>query len=104
MEIQSKITPAVIQAATAMLSPYAPELSPSGLVAALKAYNVKDTKKSEEKPFTRKEVAELLGLSVQTVNRMLNRGVLKRIHVSQRAVRISPQSVRELLEGGRNAD
>lgn len=102
MEIQSKITPAVIQAATAMLSPYVPEISPTGLVAALRAYNIKDTKTADEKPYTRQEVANLLGLSVQTINRMLNRGTLKRIHVGERAVRIDRKSVRAILEGGRH--
>ena len=102
MEIQSKITPAVIQAATAMLSPYVPEISPTGLVAALRAYNIKDTKTTDEKPYTRQEVANLLGLSVQTINRMLNRGTLKRIHVGERAVRIDRKSVRAILEGGRH--
>lgn len=99
MQIANKITPAVIQAATAMLSPYVPEISPTGLIAALKEYNVKESKAAEEKPYTRAEVANLLGLSTQTINRMLNRGTLKRIHVGQRAVRIAPKSVRAILEG-----
>lgn len=99
MQIANRITPAVIQAATAMLSPYVPEISPTGLIAALKEYNSKDTKAAEEKPYTRAEVANLLGLSIQSINRMLNRGTLKRIHVGQRAVRIAPKSVRAILEG-----
>lgn len=99
MQIANKITPAVIQAATAMLSPYVPEISPTGLIAALKEYNVKESKAAEEKPYTRAEVANLLGLSTQTINRMLNRGTLKRIHVGLRAVRIAPESVRAILEG-----
>ena len=103
MQIANRITPAVIQAATAMLSPYVPEISPTGLVAALRAYSVTgENKTTAEKPLTRKEVAELLGLSIQTINRMLNRGTLKRIHVGERAVRIDRKSVRAILEGGRH--
>ena len=104
MQIANRITPAVIQAATAMLSPYVPEISPTGLVAALKDYKASDRRPAEEKPYTRAEVADLLGLSIQTINRMLNRGALKRIRVGERAVRIDRQSVRAILEGQTGAD
>ena len=96
----AKITPAVIQAATAMLSPYVPEISPAGLVAALKAYDAQKTAKpAQQKPYTRQEVADLLGLSIQTVNRMMNAGTLRRIRVGKRAVRIDPASLQSILEG-----
>ena len=98
MQIANRITPAVIQAATAMLSPYIPEISPTGLIAALREYKGNDTGAGkQQKPYTRQEVAELLGLSLMTVNRMMNRGTLKRIHVGERAVRIDAESVKTLL-------
>ena len=101
MQITNRITPAVIQAATAMLSPYVPEISPQSLIAALRAYKVGESPKArqQEKPYTRKEVADLLGLSVQTVHRMMKAGRLRRIQVGLRAVRIDPASVKLLLDG-----
>lgn len=99
MQIANRITPAVIQAATAMLSPYVPEISPTGLVAALREYRGTEAKEQTQRPYSRAEVADLLGMSLQTVNRFLNSGRLKRIHVGPRMVRISPESVRDLLEG-----
>ena len=64
MKITQKITPAVIQAATAMLSPYVPEISPSGLMEAIRNYsNVPEPERKENlKPYTRTEVCELLAL------------------------------------------
>jgi len=98
MNIANRITPEVIQAATAMLSPYIPEISPSGLIAALRQYKAEETTKvAEERPYTRDEVARLLSISVQTVNRLMNAGTLRRIHVGLRAVRIDPASVKALL-------
>ena len=100
MKITQKITPAVIQAATAMLSPYVPEISPSGLMEAIRNYsNVPEPERKENlKPYTRTEVCELLGVSLPTLHRMINRGVLRRIKVGIRAVRIDPKSVQEILE------
>lgn len=98
MEIKSKITPEVIQAAIAMLTPYIPEISPSGLLDALKEYKANPTPPARQKPYTRQEVADLLGLSIMTINRMMNNGTLRRIKVGLRAVRIDPASVQNLLE------
>ena len=83
MKITQKIPPAVIQAATAMLSPIVPE----------------PERKEYVKPYTRQEVCDLLGVSLPTVHRMVNRGVLRRIKVGIRTVRIDPKSVQELLDG-----
>lgn len=98
MRITQKITPAVIQAATAMLSPYIPEISPSGLLDALKEYKATPIPPAHQKPYTRQEVADLLGLSIMTINRMMNSGKLRKIKVGLRAVRIDPASVQNLLE------
>lgn len=103
MQILKKITPEVIQATTAMLSPYIPEISPTALIKALADYQtsgIADTAKSFERPLTREETGEILGLSMPTINRLLNRGILRRIKISRKAVRVDPGSVRELLENG----
>lgn len=54
-----------------------------------------------EKPFTRKEVATLLGKSVQTVDLYARMGKLKRITRtgSRRSVGYTPESVRALVAG-----
>lgn len=98
MKITQKINPSVIQAAVAMLTPYIPEISPSGLLEALKEYKADPTPPIHQKPYTRQEVADLLGLSIMTINRMMNSGTLRRIKVGLRSVRIDPASVQNLLE------
>ncbi|MEA4863728.1 MAG: hypothetical protein VB042_10520 [Victivallaceae bacterium] len=100
MQIRNPITPAVLSAATALLQPYAPDLSPRSLVDALKGYESdKATSDAIEKPLTRHEVASLLGMSLNSVNRYLNSGKLIRIKLTPRTIRIDPQSVRNLLGG-----
>ncbi len=102
MQIRQKITPSVIQAATAMLSPYVPEISPQTLVKALSDYQtdaLPNAAAKIEKPMTRQQTAELLGVSLPTINRLLNRGTLRRIYITPGAVKVDPASVRALLSG-----
>ncbi len=110
MKIEQTITPSVLQAATAMLSPYIPEISSAGLVEALKAYREGTDSPAAApaappaprfvKPMTRQEVAALFGCSLQSVSRWLSAGTLRRIRIGKRAVRIDPASVAALLERG----
>ena len=81
MELRNNVTPAVLNAATGLLQPYAPDLSPSALVKAIKAYKADGAADPNriEKPLTRQEVAALLGCSLQTVNSHLNAGRLRRM-------------------------
>lgn len=102
MQIKS-VPPAILTAATSMLQAYVPDLTPKSLVAALKNYgadsNVSRPMRQEiEKPYTRAEVCELLGLSFPTLNRYIKSGRLRKITMTQRAVRIDPASVREFLQ------
>lgn len=105
MKVSNAITPAVIQAATGLLQVYCPDLSPKSLVAALKNYGGADTTGTTApagkavKPLTRKEVADLLSCSLQSINRYLNQGKLRRIRLSPKSVRICPDSVSALLAG-----
>lgn len=98
MKIQTKITQTVIQAAVALLSPYVPEISPQTLIQALSDYGTSKTA-TIEKPLTRKEAAEILGVSLPTINRLLNAGTLRRIRITSAAVKVDPASVRALLNG-----
>ena len=78
--------------------PYIPELSPHNLIEALKNHNPAEPKEAvKQQPLTRQEVAKLLRISLNTVNRYLNQGKLQRVQLSSHAVRISPESVDTLL-------
>ena len=108
MQVQNRITPAVIAAATSLLQPYCPDLNPRNLIAALKAWEDESNKPKTpiiEKPLTRFEVAELLGVSLPTVNRMMNDGRLQKIKLAPHgSARISPASVRTFLYGSQTQE
>ena len=98
MHVSNRIPPAVLAAAAGMLQPFVPELSPQNLVAALKAHSGNGQAQPQfEKPMTIREVAELLGVSIVTINNYLIAGKLRRISASRSFVRVDPESVRQLL-------
>lgn len=98
MEIQDRISPQIISASVNLLQPFVPELTPTNLIAALKEHQAAQaTAPKYEKPLTRQQVAKLLGVSLLTVSRYLNRGTLRRIKLSGRSVRIDPASFRKLI-------
>lgn len=96
----------ILNAATAVLSPYFQDLSPEVLLKALETYNEDKEElpanqpQRPEKPFKREEAAELLGLSIPTIDRYMAQGKLKRIRYSSHEVRITPNSIYKLMEGG----
>lgn len=106
MQLKDNVTPAVLTAAVGLLAPFAPDLSPRSLVAAIKSYKADPAADPDriEKPLTRREVAALLGCSLQTINSHLNAGRLRRIKLTAKSVRIDPDSLRALLAGNANAD
>ena len=75
----------ILNAATAVLSPYFQELTPEVLLKALETYNQDKEEvpanqpKRPEKPSKREEVAEMLGLSIPTIDRYMAQGKLQRI-------------------------
>ena len=100
----SLLPPEIASAAATVLFPYIPGLTPSILVDALETYNpnaASDKDARPKKPLTRKEAANALGISVQSVDRYLNAGRLTRVQYSARAVRISADSVYNLMRGGK---
>lgn len=105
MELKNTVTPAVLTAAVGLLAPFAPDLSPRSLVAAIKSYKADAAADPNriEKLLTRQEVAALLGCSLQTINSHLNAGRLRRIKLTAKSVRIDPQSLRDLLAGNATA-
>jgi excisionase family DNA binding protein len=101
MNISTRISPQIINAAVALLSASIPELSAAKLIDALKTYDGVGSPHAErpERPYTRKEAAQLLGVSLPTIDRYMASGRLKRVRFSAHAVRIAPESVRALLDG-----
>ena len=106
MKINKTLPTETLNAATAVLSPYIPDLSPAVLLKALETYNedknAATTKQNSrpEKPYTRQEAAELLGVALPTIDRYMANGTLKRIRYSAHSVRITQESVHNLMEGG----
>ena len=85
-------------AVTALLTPSFPDITPESLVQALVSYGPR--KPETHQALTRRETANLLHVSLPTVNRMLNEGRLKRIKLNDSqngAVRIEYNSVMSLL-------
>lgn len=109
MKIKNGISPAILVAATSMLQQYIPDLTPTNLVAALKAFETADetakrmTRQSVEKPYTCNEVCELLGVSRSTVRKYLKEGRLRWVRLSPRVTRIDPESVRAALSSAASA-
>ena len=99
MIIASPISPQVLNGITAMLQANIPGLTSVQLLDALKCYSGADALAGHampahpEPPYTRKAAAALLDVSLPTIDRYLAAGLLKR-------VRITPESVRALIEGG----
>ena len=101
MEIKNGVPSAILAAATAILQPYAPDLTPKSLVEALKGHasggKSKARKNEPEKPFTRQEVCNLLGITLPTLEKYVQAGFLRKIRLSAHTVRIDAASVREFL-------
>ena len=110
MEVSNRIPIAVITATTNLLQPYCPDLNPRNLIRALKSFDTNPQKPQDsvsqksdaiERPLTRFEVADLLQVSLPTVNRLMSSGRIRKIKFSQHGtVRIDPVSVREFLAYG----
>lgn len=94
----------IAMAASGVLSPYVPWLTPISLKKMLNNHNLNATSEKDSrplKPLTRKKAAEELGVSVPTVDRYTASGRLERVTYSARAVRISAESVYNLMKGGK---
>lgn len=106
MKINKNIPTETLNAATAVLLPYVLDLTATVLLKALESYNMDSEAVAPkqntrpQKPYTRQEAAELLGVAMPTIDRYMANGTLKRIHYSAHSVRITPESVHSLMEGG----
>ena len=106
MKINKTLSTETLNAATAVLSPFVLGLSAAELLKALESYEEsKESASSKahhhpQKPYTRKDAAEALGVSLPTIDRYMASGLLTRVRYSARAVRISADSVHKLMENG----
>ena len=98
------VPPEIATAAVVLLSTSIPGLTPGILMDALATYTPDAALGKDacppQKPMTRKEAADALGISVQSVDRYLTAGRLTRVQYSPRAIRISAESVYTLMKGG----
>ena len=92
-----QITPPILTAATGLLQPFYPELTPTKLLSMLK--NAGKPEEIVERPLTRRQAANLLAISLPTLDRHIKSGILRASKIGPRAVRIDPDSIRELLAG-----
>lgn len=101
MEMSKRLTPEIIGAATSILQPYCPELSPTDLIEALKKHgNAKSSQADRlQAPLSYKEFAKLSGLSLPTVHRMAKRGEIPKVKIGLRSIRIPYLAVERLLNG-----
>ena len=93
----------IILATVGLLLPYIPNVTTENLQRALETINTPNTVPEKDicpqKPYTRKEAAEILGVSIPTIDRYLASGHLTRVRYSARAIRISADSVHKLMRG-----
>ncbi len=101
---KTEIPSGIILAAVGLLLPYIPNITSDSLQRALKNINAPNTTAEKDsrpqKPYTRKGAAEMLGVSVPTIDRYLASGHLTRVRYSARAIRISAESVHNLMARG----
>ena len=94
----------IILATVGLLLPYIPNITSNNLQKALETINCPETTPEKDprpqKPYTRKGAAEMLGVSIPTIDRYMANGTLKRIRYSAHSVQITPESVHNLMEGG----
>lgn len=99
-----QITPAVIQAAAAVLAVDVPEITPELLKSAIETgLNRPKEAQNIEHPFTIMEAAAILRVSRATVIRYLNAGLLRRVKYTCHSVKVDSASVRALLNAAPTA-
>ena len=100
---KNEIPSGIILAAVGLLLPYIPNISSDNLKKALEIIDNPNTATEKDsrpqKPYTRKGAAEMLGVSIPTIDRYLATGHLARVRYSARAIRISADSVHNLMRG-----
>ena len=95
------IPASVMSIAVKLLQEYIPELTADGLRTAISQhYNDDGQSPPIQKGLTRQECANILGVSITTINRYIKNRKLEAVNISPRLVRINPNSIHELLNRG----
>ena len=94
------IPPENVVAATTLLKPEWPHLSTQGLVAALNASERSGaaTRRGAMRMLRKREAAELLAVSLSTIDRMLRAGTLPKRTIGG-SVRVPADAIHRLMEG-----
>ena len=100
MKTHPTIPRAVMTAAVALLQQYIPNLTLESLEGAIFQSGIPGKSPELNRKLTRSECAQLLGVSVNSINRYIKSGRLKAVNISPRLVRIEPESVQNLLDHG----
>ena len=98
MKVKTNTT--TLTAAASVLATADPAITPAVLREALKAYKPEGAVVDQPKQrlLTRREAADRLSVSLQSINRYLRDGILRRVKVGPRLVRIDPASIEGLLQ------
>lgn len=98
--MQMHTNPIIVNAAVNLLKPYCPALTETALLDVLRSISTPAPKTAEalQPPLTRKEAARLLSVSLNTLNRYMNNGLVRKIKVGPRHVLVDPASLQALLK------
>lgn len=98
MKVKTNTT--TLTAAASVLATADPAITPAVLREALKAYKPEGAtiEQPKHRLLTRREAADRLSVSLQSINRYLRDGILRRVKVGPRLVRIDPASIEGLLQ------
>lgn len=96
MQLVKNYSPDVLKAGVNLLQMVCPELTPSTLVEALKAFGTGQKSKAKE-TITIQEASEILGVCRMTVHRYIKQGLLPKIKISAKTVRIPLDAIQKLL-------
>lgn len=90
----------IIATAVTLLQAAIPELTPTSLIAAIKAFEKDKTSSTEhsKRLYRISEVCKILIVSRQSIYNLIASGRLKRVHVP--APRVTGKSLEKLLQGG----
>ena len=95
------IPQAAMMAAATLLQQYIPDLTPQRLETLLTENRSEGNIPELSRKLTRSECAQILGVSINSVNRYIKNGHLKAVYLSPRLLRIDPEeSVKDLLTNG----
>lgn len=100
MKITKKIPDAVVMAASSMLLPFVPEMTPAGLLRAVAEYGDSTIKREPDGLVSTAQACKLLNVSYVTLWRMAREGCLKRVKVGPRLSRFRMSDIRDAMING----